>query len=411
MTPFPLDLEGLMGHWESYIVYLAIGIAFGAVLEMAGFAQSTKLAAQFYFKDTTVLKVMFTAIVVAMILILLTSTLGLLDVNLIWINPTYLWPGILGGLIMGFGFIIGGFCPGTSIVAAGTLKLDGIMFALGVFFGIFLFGETVGNYEEFWYSSYYGRYTIQDMLGVDAGIVALGVVLMALFAFWGSEQLEHIFGGLDPKKTPKWRYYAAGMLVILAVGLVVLQQPSTEDRWHWIEAEQTARLKNREVQIHPAELLSLLHNNKVQVRMLDVRSESDFNLFHIREAEHLTQADIPDLLDEFRAVPGNTAFVVMSNDERAATAVWKILVAESVPNVYILEGGVNNWLATFTPADNVATTQLASFGDDQLGYSFPAALGARHPAANPNPDVFEDLEFEPKVKLQTKGGAKSGGCG
>ncbi|MCB0124185.1 MAG: YeeE/YedE family protein, partial [Caldilineaceae bacterium] len=160
MAPFPLPLGELLGHWGSYVVYLFIGIAFGYVLEIAGFGNSKKLAAQFYFKEMTVLKVMFGAIIGAMVLIFLTSALGLLDYNLIWVNPTYLWPGILGGLIMGFGFILGGFCPGTSLVSAATLKLDGIVFALGVFFGIFMFGETVGLYEDFWYSSYMGRFTL-----------------------------------------------------------------------------------------------------------------------------------------------------------------------------------------------------------------------------------------------------------
>jgi uncharacterized membrane protein YedE/YeeE len=121
------------------------------VLEMSGFAISTKLAAQFYFKDMTVLKVMFTAIVVAMVLIFGASALGLLDYNLIWVNPTYLWPGIVGGLIMGVGFIVGGFCPGTSVVAVSTFKVDGI-FALGTLFGIFIFGETVALLEDFWFS-------------------------------------------------------------------------------------------------------------------------------------------------------------------------------------------------------------------------------------------------------------------
>ena len=66
MTLFPLPLEEILGHWGSYLIYLVIGIAFGAVLEMAGFGNSRKLAGQFYFKDMTVLKVMFTGIIVAM---------------------------------------------------------------------------------------------------------------------------------------------------------------------------------------------------------------------------------------------------------------------------------------------------------------------------------------------------------
>ena len=135
MTLFPLPLADLLGQYGSYAIYLFVGVLFGATLETAGFGNSKKLAAQFYFKDLTVFKVMFTAIIVAMTLIFLSSALGLLDYNLVWVPPTYLWPGIVGGLIMGAGFIIGGFCPGTSLVAAATAKLDGIFFVLGVLLG------------------------------------------------------------------------------------------------------------------------------------------------------------------------------------------------------------------------------------------------------------------------------------
>ena len=69
MAPFPLPLEALLTKGGAYLVYLAIGFSFGYALEISGFAISTKLAAQFYFKDLTVLKVMFTAIVVAMVLV------------------------------------------------------------------------------------------------------------------------------------------------------------------------------------------------------------------------------------------------------------------------------------------------------------------------------------------------------
>ncbi len=82
MTLFPLPLSEIFGHWGSYAVYLVIGIAFGAVLEMAGFGNSRKLAAQFYFQDMTVLKVMFTAIIVAMVLVFGATAVGLLDYNL-----------------------------------------------------------------------------------------------------------------------------------------------------------------------------------------------------------------------------------------------------------------------------------------------------------------------------------------
>ena len=197
MTIFPLPLTQLLGHYGSYVVYALIGFAFGYVLEISGFGNSKKLAAQFYFKDMTVLKVMFGAIIVAMVLIFGAAAIGLLDYNLLWVNPTYLWSGIVGGLIMGFGFIIGGFCPGTSLVALATGKIDGIFFVLGVFFGIFMFGETVQYFEEFWHSSFMGRYTLPQLFGLPVGVVVLGVVLMALVMFFFAEKMEAKFGGID----------------------------------------------------------------------------------------------------------------------------------------------------------------------------------------------------------------------
>ncbi len=410
MAPFPLALSEILGHWNAYIVYLLIGFAFGYILEIAGFGNSLKLSSQFYFKDQTVLKVMFSAIVVAMVLIFLTSGLGLLDYNLIWVNPTYLWPGIVGGLIMGVGFIVGGFCPGTSLVAAATLKIDGLFFALGTFFGIFLFGETVPLFANFWNSSYMGRFTLQDWLGLDTGVVVLLVVLMALFMFWGAEQLERMIGKKDPAAAPKWRYGVAGGLVVTAFAVILIGQPTTADKWASIASEKEAILAGRKVQIHPAELLNLMHDNKIKTIVLDVRNETDYNLFHILDAQHTPLAQLPNLIPTFHLEPANAVFVVTSNDETAATEAWKTLTAESVPNVYILEGGVNEWLSLFGGEEFEAATPGAVSPDDVLRYHFTSAVGSRYTAANPNPEAFE-LEYTPKVELGIKRGPTGGGCG
>ena len=63
----------------TYIIFGLVGFAFGFVLESSGFGNSKILAAQFYFRNLTVLKVMFTAIVVAMVLLFGMIGLGLLD--------------------------------------------------------------------------------------------------------------------------------------------------------------------------------------------------------------------------------------------------------------------------------------------------------------------------------------------
>ena len=411
MAPFPLPLQALLGKAGMYAVFLVIGFGFGYALEISGFNDSPRLAAQFYFKDLRVLKVMFTAIVVAMVSIFAASSIGLLDYNLIWVNPTYLWPGILGGLIMGFGFIIGGFCPGTSLVAAATLKIDGLIFVLGGLVGVTLFGETEKLFDLFYNGSYYGRVTLMDFLGLPTGVVVLLITLMALFMFWCGEQLEKIFGGRDPKKAPRVRYLGAGALVLASIALIFASQPTTADRWARLEATKGQELAARQYHIHPGELLETMLDHQINLIMLDVRSEADYNIFHILDSQHVLPEEISDRIDEFHAEPANTVFVTISNDETTAAEVWKVMVAESVPNVYILEGGINYWLDTFaTEFEGEYCAGKKAGGDEELGYGFTAALGAGCPAAYPKPEDYQ-LDYTPKIKLEMKRGPTSKGCG
>jgi uncharacterized membrane protein YedE/YeeE len=125
----------------SLIIAFIIGIGFGFALERGGFGSARILAAQFYFSNMRVLKVMFTAIVTAMLGVYYLSVIGFLDLSLIYISETYILPQVIGGLILGIGFVIGGYCPGTSVVSFATGKLDGLVYILGVMFGIFVFGE------------------------------------------------------------------------------------------------------------------------------------------------------------------------------------------------------------------------------------------------------------------------------
>jgi rhodanese-related sulfurtransferase len=412
MPPFPLPLEALIGKTGLYIVFLVIGFFFGFVLEVSGFNHSPTLAAQFYFKDLRVFKVFFTAIATAMVLIFGTSALGLLDYNLIWVNETFLWSGILGGLIMGVGFILGGFCPGTSIVALATLKIDGIFFVLGGFVGAFLFSETVGSFENFYNGSYFGRLTLMDVFGIPAGWLVLMVVLMALGMFWGGEKLEALVAKKAAAGSPTLRKAGAGVLIGAALLVLFIGQPTTADRWQRISAEKEAALANREVQIHPAELLSTMADDRLQTVLLDVRSETDYNLFHIRGAQRISVEVLPALIADLRVrITENTVVVVMGNDEAEAEAVWKYLVAESVPNVYVLEGGVNNWIAVFAD-ESPEISPAADTGEGEvLDYRFPAALGERYEISYPSPHRWGSLEFIPKIELDLKRGPSGGGCG
>lgn len=390
----PIDLNSL-GTLVTYVVYFSIGMGFGAVLESSGFGDSRRLAAQFYLRDMTVLKVMFTAIITAMTLIFFSSALGLLDFSKIWVNHTYLLPGIVGGLIMGVGFIIGGFCPGTSVVAASTLKLDGWIFLGGVAFGVFLFGETVPLYQDFWHSSHYGRFTIPDWLGISYGAAVLGVIVMALLMFYGGELAERIFGqGQKPSEltfVPRNRrkLAAAGTLLLVALVTLIIGQPDTQRRWRWVEPLAQGQLADRSVYVHPGEVVELKQNAALNVRILDIRPEQDTNLFRVMDSRRVALEDVdsPLLLQSLGSAPANTIVFLISNGERMATEAWKRLRAHAIPNIYIVEGGYNHWLSVYVPDPCIAEPlgEGAHRGDDEaLHYRFFQAVGERTYAAHPD---------------------------
>lgn len=408
----PLDLSGL-GHTGNTLVSIAIGFAFGFILERGGLGNAKKLASQFYLNDQTVLKVMFTAIVVAMVLLHGAYGLGLVDMDRVWVNPTYLWPGIIGGLFLGVGFILGGYCPGTSIVAASTLKLDGLVFFLGCLAGIFTFGLTEPWFESFWeHSGFYGRLTLPDWLGLNYGTVVLLVVIMALGMFTGAEWLE---AWLRPGRRPgerlrlavprPVRFAAVGILAtatLLAVYALVVPDPAAPRRAR--EADHI--LASRERHIEPAELLSLMHNNQVTLRMIDARDEADYNLFHLLDAVRVV--DDATLDSARKSTPADAITVVMSNDETGADTVARSLMIKGMRGVYILAGGLNRWLDTYGSGAGKA---IPSPGQDTLHYRFTAALGANYDAARPDILHTAQLAFTPKVKFEKPIIKVSGGCG
>jgi hypothetical protein len=186
----PLYKFGLFGDNFSLVVAFLIGIGFGFFLERAGFGSARKLVAQFYLTDMAVFKVMFTAIVTAMLGLFYLGWMGFMDVSLVYLTPTYIVPQTVGGLILGIGFVVGGYCPGTSCVGVSTGRIDAITFLAGLLAGIFIFGEAFPILNEFYNSTPMGRITLPELFNVSYGLVVLFVVLMAVGGFAGATWVE-----------------------------------------------------------------------------------------------------------------------------------------------------------------------------------------------------------------------------
>lgn len=186
----PFYKFGLFGDHLSLVVAFLVGIAFGFFLERAGFGSGRKLAAQFYLTDLTVFKVMFTAIVTAMVGVFYLSWMGLVDLSLIYLGNTYLLPQIVGGLILGIGFVVGGYCPGTSCVAGATGRIDAFFFLGGMIGGIVVFGELFPMLQDFYTATPLGAVTIPGLLQLPYGLVVLAVIIMAIGGFAGATWVE-----------------------------------------------------------------------------------------------------------------------------------------------------------------------------------------------------------------------------
>jgi len=198
----PLVENGLIMPWMTIILGFISGIFFGWILESAGLANAKKISGIFYLKDFTVPKVMFTAIVTVIIGVYYMDILGLLDMGLLEFSATLVWPFLIGGIIFGMGMVTSGYCPGTTLAAAATGKIDGIVVIAGVFIGAALHVLTRPLFEAYVYSGNLGFITLPELMGVAPGFIIAGIVAVALGAFW---LMEYVEKGRNPRaaESPK----------------------------------------------------------------------------------------------------------------------------------------------------------------------------------------------------------------
>jgi len=197
MLPLSSSIEFSLG--AELAIALALGVGFGYVLERAGFGSARKLTAVFYLHDMAVVKVMFTAVVTTMAGLFALSAIGVLDLGELYIEPTNFVAQGVGGLLFGAGFLVGGYCPGTSIAAVATGRKDGMVFALGMLAGVYAYAELTPQLDDWYQATAAGTLTLPSITGVGMG----WWVLVFAAALWaggvGMARLENRFKGLRPQ--------------------------------------------------------------------------------------------------------------------------------------------------------------------------------------------------------------------
>jgi hypothetical protein len=196
--PLPSSIEIALA--TELLIALALGVAFGFVLERAGFGSGCKLTAVFYGFDMSVTKVMFTAGVTALAGLWALAALGVLALGELYIVPTSYVAQIVGGFLFAIGFVVGGYCPGTSVVACAAGRLDAWVFVLGILAGVAIYAQAMPGVEEWIRAHATPDLTLPSLTGVAMGWWVLFFVAVLVLAGWGMGAAERAFAHLRPSR-------------------------------------------------------------------------------------------------------------------------------------------------------------------------------------------------------------------
>jgi hypothetical protein len=323
MNVFPFVELSLSQREIGLIVAVLIGAGFGFVLERAGFGRAPKLAAQFYLRDMTVFKVMFSAIVTAMLGLVILSAAGLANLREIsesissW---TYLWPMLAGGFVLGAGFIISGYCPGTSIVAGASGNVDGLVAFGGVVTGTFVYSELlqIPAFHQFHTSGERGAWFLYDLIRVPPLLLAAVIALAAVAAFIGAEKVEALMGGTVAR--PRIRRVAFATVATMATAALVM-----------IALPPPARANAaRPRTITAAELAKRIVAEPWQLRIVDVRADAK---------QRMPRSEVVPP-DSVAALPDDGRTLVIVDDGKND---WKGGAKTLPPHARVLAGGYAAW--------------------------------------------------------------------
>jgi rhodanese-related sulfurtransferase len=222
------------------------------------------------------------------------------------------------------------------------------------------------------------------MGGEEMGASASGVAEMKLFSGW------------------KWTQKAALITFVLGAGALLLGSPYRGARASLELKELGLIVQNTTDHVTVQELADWIIQGRADYRLIDVRSEAEYNDYHIPSAENIQVADLATA-----EIGRNEKFVLYSQGGIHAAQAWMMLAARGFKHSYILFGGLEEWKdeilfpklpenPTAAQADSVAKVKsvCAHFG----GSAQTGAAGA------------EVAETKAAPKLQMPSGSASGGA-
>jgi uncharacterized membrane protein YedE/YeeE/rhodanese-related sulfurtransferase len=346
----------MLGDLHPAVTAIPIGIAFGIILERSGLGDPKVIAGQLLGRDFTVVRVMFGAIVTAMLGVVWAAAAGLIDPASIAMPPTDLPGQALGAVIFGGGFALAALCPGTACVAASSGRRDGLAAVGGMFAGTALtpvvWPSLAGVVSELPAE----RATLTTDLGIPLGVVVLLVTTAGVLALIVGRVMEGrsaIPNGWRPTTVESVAMTLAATFAVTD-GRGVLAT-SRADR---IASEIVSEADH----VGALDLGEWIKAGRAGLRVVDVREDLDTSTYVIPGAVAIGIEDLDTLIVQ----PGDQVVLYSDGGAHAAQA-WVLLRVRGIDNVLVLKDGMAAW------EDEVLSPLPATTADDSAKARFQRA--------------------------------------
>jgi uncharacterized protein len=312
----PLAETGWLGASGALLAAPLIGFAFGWFLERGGLGSAPKLAGQFYLTDLTVFKVMFSALLTAMLGAFWLDRLGVLQLDLVFLPDTYVVPQALGGVVFGVGFLVAGLCPGTSCVAAAAGRRDGLGVMAGMLIGVWIFNMAFEWIAPTYAATPLGAVRLTDLAGTTPGVGIAAVTVVALAGFIAA---SHIVRSVLP--SGRLHVALAVAAALLAGGAAIVD-------------------RGAEAYISAPDLAERIMRDADGQRIFDLRTRRAFEQFHIPGASQVTLEDLAHI-----PIAPQSSVVLYADARRLVVEGARVLRTRGHRDIRVLREGIYEWLA------------------------------------------------------------------
>jgi hypothetical protein len=260
---------------------------------------------------------------------------------------------------MGLGFILGGFCPGTSICAAAIGKIDAIIFIAGSFIGVLIFAEGYPIFESIYKAANLGNPRFFETLGISQNIFAFLMVLMALSAFWFTSIIENKVNGIVKPPVRFTPYYIGiafiGLLLAVSAFIFPERKASLEQLVEDNDFVQSYDVETMSVDEFAYRLMDEQDNS---IQVIDFRPENEYTKMNLPKSTLFTIDNMFEKEPNQLLTLKHKINVFVADDELTEKKLAIIAAEIGYTRIKILQGGLNTFkeqILNFKPVENPAT--------------------------------------------------------